>query len=158
MDFLPGLRLVLFSPKHMSLAHITALNEIVELCMRNNASSWQTPKQTLTGKEGEALDMKNTLLLFQLCVSYQGCICFASPINISDKTWVRLAQRERGSERRKLLAGRFLKIQYKQTLARSRNNRPLGPHTAYRLLVLMEINISRLEWRQLLEPMQSQAW
>lgn len=66
--------------------------------MRNNASSCQTPKQTLTVKEGEALDSKNTLMLFQLCVSYQNCICFVSPINISDKTQVRLAQREKGSE------------------------------------------------------------
>lgn len=101
MDFLPGLWLVLYSPQHMSLAHISALNEIVELCMRNNASSCQTPKQTLTVKEGEALDLKNTLALFQLCVSYQNCICFVSPINISDKTRVRLAHRERGSERMK---------------------------------------------------------
>lgn len=66
--------------------------------MRNNASSCQKPKQTLTVKEGEALDLKNTLMLFQLCASYQSCICFDSPINISDKTQVRLAPRERGSE------------------------------------------------------------
>lgn len=80
----------------MSLPQISALNEIVELCMRNYASSCQMPKQTLTVKEGEALDLKNTLVLFQLCVSYQNCICFDSPINISDKTRVRLAPRERG--------------------------------------------------------------
>lgn len=66
--------------------------------MRNKAASCQTPKQTLTVKEGEALDLKNTLRLFQLCVSYQNCICFDSPINISNKTQVRLAQRERSSE------------------------------------------------------------
>lgn len=59
--------------------HISALNEIMELCMRNKASSCQTSKQTLTVKEGEALDLKNTLMLFQLCVSYQNCICFHSP-------------------------------------------------------------------------------
>lgn len=56
----------------MSLAQAkTALNEIVELCTRSDSSSRLMPEQTLTGKEGEALDLKNTPVLFQLCVSYQ---------------------------------------------------------------------------------------
>lgn len=81
----------------MSLAHISVLNEIVELCRRNTASSIQMPKQTLTAKEGEALDLKNTLVFFQLCVSYQFGICFNSHISISDKN-KKLAQRETGPE------------------------------------------------------------
>lgn len=55
------------------------------------------PKQTLTVKEGEALDLKNTLMLFQRCVSCKICICFDSHISISDKN-KKLAQGEMGSE------------------------------------------------------------